>query len=314
MALLLSDIVISGWIDNSVRNSVHGLLNLRGFRQPLVLSLTGNCAEDLAGKYFSFEVPESSPLVGTDRTLLAQLTPRQIGPVGVITAIGRVQMDSYSAEELLDQLMGVVPPEKQWGQSLFLEWFGQNGHVVVELLDTRVRLFDSCGHEQQLDDTEDGLDMLPDPAVVDELLEQETLDEEDPYHLFPPGLSAEMETELNQVPCFDGRQRKHGPAGHGEQTPLQVLFDPPLKLYPAERLDDKQVEESLQVLLARLAREGIALDMCEHFSVRDAYCLLLEHILPRESVRLDWIRSGFVQHYSTHEFCPICLGNSSDDV
>lgn len=309
MALLLNDVVLCGQISNVTRNTVRGWIQLRGLDRPLLLSLTGNCAEDLAGTSFRFDVLETAPTTSTNRAVLAQLAPRQIGPAGDITAVGRVQVANCTAEELLlGEQTGVEP--RQWRSSLFLEWFGQNGRVVVELLDARMEFVDPADDlllEPEFEDTDA-------ESEVEEFVSEE---EDDPYGLFPQDLEGRLEAEfgnaLNDSGDGDDTDLEESDRADEEETPLQVLFDPPLKLYPAEKLTDRQVEESLQVLLARLARHNVALDMCEHFSVRDAYCLLLEHILPEEAVRLDWMRAGFVQHYSTHEFCPTCLGQFSLD-
>ena len=88
--------------------------------------------------------------------------------------------------------------------------------------------------------------------------------------------------------------------------PICTLFDPPLKLAPADRLDDEQVQIALNVLLGRLALHGIALDMCEHATPRTAYRFLVEDILSHEAAHPNLPATGFVRHYSMSDDCEEC--------
>jgi hypothetical protein len=220
-----------------------------------------------------------------------------------MTARGQVQlvdcaMDLVADEESdPDQLL-----DNHSKSCLVLDWFSQDGHIRIELLDADVLFFD---HAEQALDAED------DDSMLDEELEEDFDEEEDPYGLFPADLRQWVADGLT----FDG---KHGESDLNDwdddevflglqEQPLQSLFDPPIQLYPSESLNDHQVEATLQVLLARLARHGVALDMCEHFTPREAYQLMLDRILPEESVAMKLVESGYIQHFSTHEFCPSCL-------
>jgi hypothetical protein len=60
------------------------------------------------------------------------------------------------------------------------------------------------------------------------------------------------------------------------------------------------------VLLARLALQSMAIDICEHFTPLATYRWLLEEILPGCHIHPRLPQIGFVQHYSTWEFCPEC--------
>lgn len=310
MALLLNDIVVCGQISNRQRNSVRGWLKLRGFEHRLWISLTGNFAEDLFGKSFFFEAMETARVNGVTSSALAKLAPRQIGPAGTMTASGRIQVAHYSPEDLLAcQLIGAAPP-LQWKSSLFLEWFSQNGRVIVELLDARITFVDDLLEDPGMDESDD---YLWDEV---ELWDDEPADEDDPYGLFPADLEERLATPAEDAEPFDTLDESPLNSTSlfpGDEMPLHQLFDPPIKLFPPNQLTDRQIDESLQVLLARLARHGVALDMCEHFTPRNAYRLLLEQILPNESIPAKLAESGFVQQYTTHEFCPICLLQFMED-
>ncbi len=311
MALLLSDIVVCGHLSNRQRNAVRGWIKLRGFEHRIWISLTGNCAADLRGKSFYFEASDSSPIASTSSSVLEKLAPRQVGPVGTMTAIGRVQVANCSAEELLEcQIVGIAPP-LQWKSSLFLEWFGQDGRVIVELLDARITFVDALKDEFEMDEADDYL--WDDAEVMED--DPDLEGDEDPYGLFPNDLAEQLAEESpgNDPFDFSNDLDEHLALINGDEVPLQILFDPPIKMYPADKLTDRQIEESLQVVLARLARHGVALDMCEHFTPRNAYRLLMEEILPNESIPAGLAESGFVQQYTTHEFCPICLLRFMED-
>jgi hypothetical protein len=91
-----------------------------------------------------------------------------------------------------------------------------------------------------------------------------------------------------------------------KDVPLCTIFDPPLTIYPVDKLSDADVESAFKVILRRLAMHSVALDMCEHFTPRDAYRLLVEEILPKYPVYPGLPLTGYVQHYSTWEYCRKC--------
>ena len=91
-----------------------------------------------------------------------------------------------------------------------------------------------------------------------------------------------------------------------KDVPLCTIFDPPLTIYPVDKLSDAEVESAFKVILRRLAMHSVALDMCEHFTCRDAYRLLVEEILPKYPVYPGLPLTGYVQHYSTWEHCRKC--------
>ena len=113
-----------------------------------------------------------------------------------------------------------------------------------------------------------------------------------------PGIDEETKQMYEQWDeIFDGKR----------DEPVSSLFDPPLKLPPPDQLSNEaDAEEILKVLLGRLAQHGVAIDVCEHFSARDTYRLLIEEILPEANIHPNLPETGFVQHYSTWESCPQC--------
>jgi hypothetical protein len=91
-----------------------------------------------------------------------------------------------------------------------------------------------------------------------------------------------------------------------KDVPLCTIFDPPLTIYPVDKLNDAEVDMAFKVILRRLAMHSVALDMCEHFTPRDAYRLLVEEILPKCPIYPGLPLTGYVQHYSTWEYCRKC--------
>ena len=91
-----------------------------------------------------------------------------------------------------------------------------------------------------------------------------------------------------------------------KDVPLCTIFDPPLTIYPVDKLSDDEVDMAFKVILRRLAMHSVALDMCEHFTPRDAYRLLVEEILPTCPIYPGLPLTGYVQHYSTWEYCRKC--------
>src|SRR5690606_23406248 len=131
MALRLSDLVVCGEIFNTSWYSVHGWLALRGREQVVHLQLTGNCAPDLAGWHFRFENPavEGEHEAAPDQAALLQgFAWQQVGPTGVMTT----QPDAADKASLNP---GAALASPQRAPKLYLEWFGQNGRVVVEVDD-----------------------------------------------------------------------------------------------------------------------------------------------------------------------------------
>lgn len=137
MAWRIDEAVVRGEIDNRVRGHVTGRIWFEGRPEPVVLELAGNCWRDLAGRRLEFANPQPKP---ADLEKLAAL---QQGTVGDITASRKVRVPDIP----LDQLHLYYKTGKEmpwhWGNSLYLEWFGErNGRVVIETTDFELKI---CG-------------------------------------------------------------------------------------------------------------------------------------------------------------------------
>ena len=317
MALRLGPVVEGGEIINLTPNSVHGLVGIRGADRPLHLQLTGNCTGELAGKYLRFEVREDM-MSGDDTEFdLSRLAWDQVGPTG-----------EMSIREVR------VPNSPLPRKALYLEWFSQNGRVVLELLDPEMEFVDPDAEKPvpASPDIDEELIAQAGPVVPgtdsefteedspwendNPLGEREDDGPDDPYGLFPSDLEEQFEEQAFEadkalmppdlVEFFDQMDEYDEDVSSGEGVPIREIFDPPMRVYRAEDLDDEQVAVHFHTLLARLALHGIALDMCRHYTPREAYKLLVEKILIEERTYPRLAPRGFVQHYMTHEYCPAC--------
>jgi len=331
MALRLGSLVLLGEIDNTRVNSVTGWLLLAGRDDRLPLHLTGNCSPDLFGKHIRFEARQPSQDV--EPVDIDDLANQQIGPTGIITAARKIQhFDEDPGNVYIRSKLG-EPPPVSWKRSLYVEWFSQNGRVVVELVDP---IMEYVEVEAEDDDADDGLDVEVRVAGADDEPEQdddwpdgsadddpdaEFDDDEppdDPFGLFPDELAQQFEEQAAQTDQFISPADEESSdvlrelklmddlLESGQDVPVGSIFDPPIRLARPDQLDDQQVETALKSLLARLAQYGIALDMCEHYSPRDAYRLLVEHICTEEGAFPQLRHTQWVQHFMTHDFCEQC--------
>jgi hypothetical protein len=320
MAWRLGGSVVRGELFNLRLNSVHGWIELRDHESPLRLELTGNFDESLGGKHLRFEARDAAaPASGAEQTNgagvpldVAELEPMQVGPTG---------------DMILRQVH--APPANRDVPCLHLEWFSQNGRIVLELLDPILEFVEN-EEDDDLDDEADesGLNLsalsLDDDSDLFGEAPDDDDDLDDPFGLFPD----DLEEQLAGSDEPEGTEGEPSPRGRSfaevdEETqkqwalwdemfegkhdvPIQTIFDPPLRLYPSDKLDDAQVAQALRLVLARLAEYGIALNMCEHYSPREAYELLLDEILPNHGTYPRLRATGFVQHYMTSDFCPKC--------
>jgi len=306
MSWRLEDVVVFGEIINTRPNTVRGILKLRDRDITVHLHLTGNCGAGLAGRHFRF-MPGEGSLPVSYHFDFDNFDCQQIGPVGTI-ALDQLQTPSgygdSESPEICNDSLGATGK-----QHLYLEWFSQNGRVLLDLIDAHIE-FVTEGDDrppQALDETP----TIEDTEVEEDIVVGNSSNEEDPYGLFP----GDMDELIQLENAFEQSLFPDVPPSWHEMdkvfsddlaVPICTLFDPPMKLYPDDQLNDKQVQQALQMLLARLAVHGICLDMCEHYTPRQAYCLLTKQILKEENVYPDLPNARYVQHFMTAEDCEQC--------
>ena len=380
MAWRLNDFVVRGEIRNGARNSVSGWLEVlrkekHGGTETIepslvMLAFTGNLSGELEGRTFRFEVKERD-LPQPRPVLEKPFRSDQVGAMGdCVYRMVRVPLipldDFLEARE-----RGETPPEEQ-RQSVYLEWYSQNGRVVLELLDPKIEFE---GDYRDLADPEP--EPVPSPEDVgppeittvirnddgtfDVTRESgdlsETTDDADPFALFPPNLEDQIRlsasdpdlgsgssdySELVEYPWPDESPANEQTSAttrswdevipgidpetkamyeqwdevvHGtKDEPLTWLFEEPLCLpRPDDVRDEQHAWEVLLSLLTAMALRGVAFDMCPHFTALQAYRLLIEDLLPEAGVHPQLVSTGFVQHYSSWESCPVCEAEFEED-
>jgi hypothetical protein len=347
MAYRLGEYVVYGELFNTHHYSTHGAIVLRG-EQPeeniqLHLELTGDCGRDLRGKHFRFESGEDDKGEAVFREEDKRgFQISQIGPTGTMTAQGWARVLPCSVEEFMRRSKLGEPPPTPWKRRLYLEWFSQNGRVVIEMADPVVEV---CVREPKDEDDEGEWEPLPNLALPPRAMEPGAVTgpEITAFHLdtetWTPSehgaaeedeapSSAMLQRQLDAEAAAIDRAMRGEPESsddeeseseatremelidycmdHCEEQPISSLLDGTDKLPPTDELDDNEVEAELKTLLARMAMLGIALDVCEHFTPRDCYRLLKDRVLPEPHAYAELIGTGWVTHIPTYEYCETC--------
>ena len=179
-----------------------------------------------------------------------------------------------------------------------------------------------------------GLDAIDDPAAEEDDDDDEN-DEDDPYGLFDSGLEQSVADSLGDgdsggedpninlenpiprswdevIPGIDPATKEMyeqwDEIFEGKKDePISYLFPTPLQLPKADRVTTEAEAETLvKAILSQLALLSVALDVCEHFTMKQTYRLLMEEILPTAKVHPNLAASEMVQHYTTSDYCQQC--------
>lgn len=159
MARRLEEFVLRGEIRNGRRNSVSGWLEVLRTKHSdgketvepglILLAFTGNLGGQLEGLTFRFEVREGD-LRKPRPVLEANFQTQQVGVMGD-SVFRMVRVPLAPVDDYLEACeQGETRPEEQRA-SIYLEWYSQNGRVVLELLDPK---FEFEGEYKDLGDPE----------------------------------------------------------------------------------------------------------------------------------------------------------------
>jgi hypothetical protein len=127
MAWRIADHIVRGDIDNRLPGIIKGTLYVEGLKEPLLLELEGNCDPDLAGRHLTFR--NLMPQPGTNLEGLCRI---QCGTPGTMSANRMVRLPMITPEQLENCLKERKPFPTRWSESLYLEWYGPDGRVLVE--------------------------------------------------------------------------------------------------------------------------------------------------------------------------------------
>lgn len=333
--------MVYGELRNNRGYFTFGILALRGDSPESAtvvrLDLTGNCGKDLHGKAFRFRPsgdPQQGPVFREDEHPGFQI--RQIGPTATMTAQDWVRALPCSVEEYVHRSKLGEPLPTKWARRLYLEWYSQNGRVVVEMAGPIV---EECTREPKGQDDEGEWAPLPNLALPPDerptggpditLIRLDDDGNAQVEHIEPPdphderdtaseSLLADLQRVLDAEASAIDRVLQDDESGiaehelmdhciqHGERQPIDAMLGDFRKLPPPEDLDDRALEVQLKSVLGRLAMIGVALGVCEHYTPRDCYRLLRDTILPDEKAYEELVGTGWVQNFSTHEYCRAC--------
>jgi hypothetical protein len=339
MAFRLEDFVIAGVIYHIHPLCVHGRLVLRGRETPILVELTGAPSEDLRGRSFEFEVPQNDRTpTDEDHRLLARFCDQQIGPVGDMTAALRRKTFDCSVEEFIRRSDQGEPPPAQWRRCLYLEWFSQNGRVVIELLDPQMKfinpddppansdealpeLAESAGDGEFENVDAWSADDFEQPSEYDPQDESPGNAREESYGLIPEDLDRELERSARRVDREIAAKSDDEPEPlgdvkrfddlieNGEGTLIRDLLEHLDLPVPGPSLAEEEAHVALNAALGQLALYSVAFHICDHCSIVDAYRIFMEKLCPHCTVFPEMGGSSFVQHYSTSDFCDSCQGD-----
>jgi hypothetical protein len=128
--------VTKGEIDCRVKGRVTGTLTFDGCDKPIVLDLTGNAWPDMAGCVLTFVNRGNTFSMRRD----VPFAPVQKGSAGDMTASRKVRVPELPFDEDYEmRKRGEKPPERM-ANAIYLEWFSENGRVVLESTECEVTL------------------------------------------------------------------------------------------------------------------------------------------------------------------------------
>jgi hypothetical protein len=343
MAFRLGEYVIYGELYNMRHYSTHGFVVLRGASEAdntlVRIELTGDCAADLKGKHFRFRPSPNSIDVAIFDAKTMRLQPQQIGPTALMTAQGWVREMPCSIEEFCHRASLGEPPPTRWVPHLYLEWYSQNGRVLIEMADPIV---EECTREPENDEDDGEWAEIPNLALPPRALsdpsaaglgisivrpdhpiteffisheecqakgasELQSFDSEIIYDSDDDDYGDDDEDALAECKLMDHC------IDHCQGKSLASLLGGTDAMPRPEDLDDEKVEIQLKLLLGQLAMFQVSVSMCEHFTPRDCYKLLLDTVLHESETFVELLGSGWVTGILTHEYCPECEAQSERD-
>src|SRR5690606_36232644 len=94
----------------------------------------------------------------------------QIGPTGLITADRQVRVSDCPPEEPYIRCKLDEPPPMAWKPCLTLEWYSQNGRVLVELVDPEIEWVETDAGTPESDSLSALRDVTRNPEPFDAML------------------------------------------------------------------------------------------------------------------------------------------------
>jgi hypothetical protein len=277
----LSAFCLAGEIDNTTNNRIDGWLRLRGMASPVILEITGNCAASLQGKRILFQQPVSADgPVGEDE--MPGLAFHQVGAAGNI---------DWSPGDSADR------------GRLVVEWYGQDGQMTIEWPAAVVEFRES--HVPSMSATAvTPLDFSSIPPARWAWSPSVTIGTEETSsgREFPTIQAGDpWTTDIDNLYQFLDELAD----GSYDLPIVSLLESPPRHEVPAG-MRPAEVQEALRDLIAQLARLGISVNICPHFSAERALRWLVEEVVFEEQVHPRMVCHGYVSFYMTSDRCVEC--------
>lgn len=331
MALRLGDYVIRGELNNTKDYSTFGRLELAGAEAPFAFELTGNCDPDLRGKRIRFEAAPSYE----NPPELPKVAGHLIGVTGTITAANWGKAFECSTKEFVRRASFGEPPPTTWKRLLYFEFYSQHGRTLIELLGPKLE-YDAGGVDGEdwrpLPEQERRTEALAEPdfpeivvvhrtGEVEHIDPREYLDQHEASDTMSRlqrlldsqndaverAIRGESDKDSDDIDgCIAEMELMDYLIDHKEGDPLALAFQTPRRLPLPDEIPEDQIEPLLKSLLAELALFNIALHVCEHYSLRDTYRLLVEKLHDEWTYHPELAGTGWVQNYMTSEYCPKC--------
>jgi len=314
--------VIGGELFHTSANSTHGWISIRGWEQPIRFELLGAPSAELHGKHLRFQASGEifggcEPKEGSD----LQIDERQIGVTGQMTIDDQVRVFTGSVENFAHRSKLGEPPPCFWKRRLYLEWFGNSGRVVIELVDPSVIFVERIeGEEIELP-----VEPLPEPpfdpnhppesrppteaeiqSTENEGESAAETPEDASFDLIDPELAAEISASLPELELskdMDQHELLDDLIERGSGIELgEIIGATP----DWDTLSEQQAETRLKAIVAGMALYRVAYHVCEHCSMRDAYRILIERLAKESTIFPELGQTDWVTHFSTSDFCKEC--------
>ncbi len=318
MAMRLADSVLGGYFNNLKGKSTHGVLALKGYEDPpIIFGFAGDPDPSLAGRSFEFHrAPDAQPPVPAPK----RFAPSQIGAVGSM----ELRMAKVIIGDLEEILASGRKPEFEWKPLLYLEWYSQNGRVVIELPDP-ILLLEEGQPFPELDIPEDD---APGGLSVTELhvndkgeaevrrheVEPEEVDAgEDDIDSHLARLNSETEAAMRGEEDLDLELELGERLMMANEGEFLASLLEPQQLPPPADVDEPRARALVMSLIAQLALRNVAVHLCPHCSYQEAYRYILEEIVYTKRVPLELQGSGWTMNYDYGEDCPQCQAEVEED-
>jgi hypothetical protein len=317
MAIRLADSFVEGWFYNTSKRTVHGAFLLEGMDRLIPIELTGDPGPSLQGRGLHVKRAESEPppVPYTGTKIFSQ-----VGVPGTM----ELRMAKVPVGDYLKAYEEKRPIDYNWEPTLYLEWYGTNGRVVLELSNPLIELekgppFDDPAYPDESGATGFSItEITPDSTKTFEIRNaipkpdymQDNEIQSDDLDGYLDKLNEKRESEMRGEEASNDPLIKETEWGddqliEGNGEFLASLLDPE-KLPPVEDVDEEKAQELVSSIIMGLAIFHVGIHLCEHCTWVQAYEFILKEILYEERVPPEIVHTDWISHYGYGEICPEC--------